>query len=377
MPKPCITAPVLALAASLVLSSCTADEREAAEVATTTSTATGAGSPRPTSSASPDRVTTVTLEGGEPAMEAVIGSVYAGRASVEGVASVGTWKGQQVAVVTSGSDATLLVAAGARWSVVGGWWPSLSRPAQLGAGPRHVLLIGSDARVGESLKGTRADTLQLVGIDTAGGAGVMGLPRDIWAEMPGGGHAKINAAFARAGGPGQQQAVAGVTGIPVEGYVAVGFDGFEKIVDETGGIAITVPKALRGAGGVGMIGAGPQLLTGAQALGYARERKSLPDGDFGRSRHQGDLLLAAAIKARLAGVASVPGQLTTVSRHADTNLTAAQALTFAAAFHRVDPGKVGRRVATGGFGWSRDRQSIVIPSAESRAAFVRFRSGRL
>lgn len=376
MPKPCSIAPILALAASLVLSSCTADEPEAAESATATGSATGSGSARPTSSASP-AVTTVTIEGGEPAMEAAIGSVYAGRASVEGVASVGTWKGQEVAVVTSGSDATLLVAAGASWSVVGGWWPSLSRPAQLGAGPRHVLLIGSDARVGESLKGTRGDTLQLVGIDTVGGAGVMGLPRDIWAEMPDGGHAKVNAAFARGGGPGQQQAVAGVTGIPVEGYVAVGFDGFAKIVDEAGGIAITVPKALRGAGGVGMIGAGPQLLTGAQALGYARERKTLPDGDFGRSRHQGDLLLAATIKARLAGVASVPGHLTTVSRHADTNLTAAQALTFAAAFHRVDPAKVGRRVATGGFGWSRDRQSIVIPSAESRAAFVRFRSGRL
>ncbi|GEQ12682.1 hypothetical protein KLO01_07290 [Knoellia locipacati] len=319
----------------------------------------------------------MTLEGGDAAMEAVLASVYAGRPAVEGSATVGTWKGEKVAVVTSSDDATLLVGAGSAWSVVGGWWPSLSKPAQLGTGPRHVLVIGSDARVGEPLKGTRGDTLQLVGIDTVGGAGVMGLPRDIWAEMPNGGHAKINAAFAFGGGKGQQQAVTGVTGIPIEGYVAVGFDGFEKIVDEAGGIPITVPKALRGAGGVGIIGAGAQVLTGAQALGYARERKTLPDGDFGRSRHQGDLILAAAIKARLEGVSSVPAHLTTVSRYADTNLTAAQALTWAAAFHKVDPTKVGRTVATGGFGWSKDRQSIVIPSAQSRAAFVRFRSGRL
>jgi len=375
MPSPRLAAPALALAVALVLVSCSSGEPETRRSTGPTSSGTGSTG---TASATPSPgVPTVTLEGGDAAMKATLQSVYAGRPAVEGSATVGTWKDTKVAVVTSGGDATLLVGAGSAWSVAGGWWPSLSKPTQLGKGPRHVLVIGSDARVGEPLKGTRGDTLQLVGIDTLGGAGVMGLPRDIWAQMPNGGHAKINAAFAFGGGKGQQQAVTGVTGIPIEGYVAVGFDGFEKIVDEAGGIPITVPKALRGAGGVGMIGAGAQLLTGAQALGYARERKTLPDGDFGRSRHQGDLILAAAIKARLEGVSSVPGYLTTVSRYADTNLTAAQALTWAAAFHRIDPTKVGRTVATGGFGWSKDRQSIVIPSAQSRAAFVRFRSGRL
>jgi len=309
-------------------------------------------------------------------MVAALEKVYAGSEGFTGVATTGKWKGERVAVVTGGSDATLLVGKGSAWTVVGGWWPSISRPVQVGKGPRHVLVIGSDARVGEPLKGTRGDTLQLVGIDTTGGAGVMGIPRDIWTEMPGGGHAKVNAAFALGGGEGQQKAVTGVTGIPIEGYVAVGFEGFEKIVDEAGGIPIVVPKALQGAG-VGMIAAGAQVLSGAKALGYARERKTLPDGDFGRSRHQGDLILAVAIKAKLDGVSSVPKDLSIVSKYAETNLTAAQALTFAAAFHRVDPGKVGRRVATGGFGWSADRQSIVLPSEKTRAAFQAFRSGRL
>lgn len=304
-------------------------------------------------------------------------TVYAAGTALEGSATTGQWKGERVAVVTSGSDATLLVGKGSAWSVVGGWWPSLSKPVNVGKGPRHVLVIGSDARHGTSLKGSRADTLQLVGMDTKGGAGVMGIPRDIWATMPKGGHAKLNAAFALGGGAGQQKAVTGVTGIPIEGYVAVGFEGFKKIVDEAGGIPIVVPKAVQGAEGAGLIAAGAQVLSGVKALGYARERKTLPDGDFGRSRHQGDLIVAAAIKAKLEGVSSVPKGLSIVSKYADTNLTATQALTFAAAFHRVDPRKAGRRVATGGSGWSPDRQSIVVPSAQSRAAFVRFRSGRL
>ena len=364
----------LSLAVALALTSCSGDESEPQKSASASaSTSTGSSTP----SAAAPTVPTITLKGGDPAMAEALKTVYAGSEGFEGEAKTGEWKGERVAVVTGGSDASLLVGKGSAWTVVGGWWPSISKPVQVGKGPRHVLVIGSDARVGQSLKGTRGDTLQLVGLDTVGGAGVMGIPRDIWTEMPGGGHAKVNAAFAMGGGPAQQQAVTGVTGIPIEGYVAVGFDGFQKIVDEAGGIPLVVPKAIRGAGGAGPIAAGAQVLNGIKALGYARERKTLPDGDFGRSRHQGDLILAAAIKAKLEGVSGVPKGLTSVSKYADTNLTATQALTFAAAFHRVDPSKAGRKVATGGFGWSADRQSIVIPSAETKAAFVAFRSGRL
>lgn len=363
----------LSLATTLVLASCSGD---APDKATPPSASPGASSGSAGSSGSASSDAGVTLEGGDPAMAAAIRTVYAGGARFAGKATTGEWKGERIAVVTGGDDATLLVGKGSQWTVAGGWWPSISKPAQVGKGPRHVLVIGSDARVGEPLKGTRGDTLQLVGLDTVGGAGVMGIPRDIWAKMPTGGHAKINAAYALGGGEGQQEAVADATGIPVEGYVAVGFEGFEKIVDEAGGIPIVVPKAIAGANGR-VFAAGAQVLSGIKALGYARERKTLPDGDFGRSRHQGDLILAAAIKAKLEGVSSVPEDLSIVSKYADSNLSAAQALTFAAAFHQVDPSEAGRRVATGGFGWSADRQSIVIPSAETKAAFVRFRSGRL
>lgn len=322
----------------------------------------------------------MTVDGADAGMLEAVRGVY-GTSGFTGKATTGTWKGERVAVVAGGSDATLLVGPGsgsrATWQVVGGWWPSLKREPQLGTGPRHVIVIGTDARVGKPLKGTRADTLQLVGIDTRGGAGVLGLPRDIWAPMPKRGHAKLNAAYAYAGGAGQQQAVAAVTGIPVEGYVAVGFDGFAKIVDESGGLPMLVPKEVRLTGSDVVIPAGPQVLTGAQALAYARERKSLPDGDFGRSRHQGELVIAAAVKARLAGVGSVPGSMTIVSKYVDTNLSATQALTFAAAFYRVDPSRAGRQVATGSFGTSPDGQSIVIPDAKAKRTFAAFRSGRL
>ncbi len=358
------------LSASLVLavlgvSACTGEEPAAV-----TST------PAPVvSSATPTPTPAVVVSGADAKLTAVLEKLYAGRTGVKAKASVGTWGKEKVAVVTAGKDVTLAV--GPSWTVVGGWWPSLDKPTpQVGKGPRFVLVVGSDARPGKSLKGTRGDTLQVLGIDGKGGGGVMGIARDVWAPMPGGGKAKINAAFAYGGGKGQVDTVEEVTGLPIEGYVATGFSGFREIVDESGGIPMDLATKLVFLG-KRTIDAGKQTLSGKQALDYARERKSLPDGDFGRSAHQSELLLGAAVKARLAGVGSVPKTMTLVSKNAESDLSAEEALTFVAAFYQVDPRKVGHRVAKGGFGTSSDGQSIVILDAASKKAFKSFADGRL
>lgn len=360
----CLTS--LAVLALLVpLAACSADPG-----APTTSSTTAATSAGPSPTPTPD----VVVSGADAKLTALVEKLYAGKTGVAAKATTGTWKSEKVAVVTAGDDVTLAV--GPQWKVVGGWWPSLGKATpKLGTGPRFVLLVGSDARPDQRLKGTRADTLQVLGIDGKGGGGVMGIARDVWAPMPGGGKAKINAAYALGGGAGQVSTVRAVTGLPISGYVATGFKGFKAIVNESGGIPMSVPKTVTQ--GKTTVRAGKQTLSGKEALAYARERKSLPDGDFGRSRHQGDLLLAAAIKARLAGVGIVPGEMTIVSKNAETDLSAAEALTFAAAFYRLNPLKVGHTVAKGSIGTSSDGQSIVNIDAAARKAFAKFRDGRL
>ncbi len=333
-----------------------------------------ATSAAPPTSASPTPTPDIVVEGADAALTAAVAKVYAGKTGIEAKATLGSWKKEKVAVVTSGDDVTLAV--GPTWKVVGGWWPSLDKPASLGTGPRFVLVIGSDARTGKTLKGTRGDTLQVLGIDGKGGGGVMGMARDIWAPMPGGGSAKINAAFAYGGGKGQVETVRKVTGLPIEGYVVTGFGGFQKIVNESGGLPMTVAKKVVLQGKT-TIDAGKQILTGKYALAYARERKSLPDGDFGRSAHQGELLLAAAVTARVQGVGVVPKEMSIISTYAESDLSATDALTFVASFYKVDPTKVGHTVAKGGFGTSSDGQSIVILDAASKKAFAAFKDGRL
>jgi LCP family protein required for cell wall assembly len=284
--------------------------------------------------------------------------------------------GTPVAVVTSGDDVTLAV--GPTWKVVGGWWPSLgvARPS-LGSGPRWVLAIGSDARPGQPLERTRADVLQVIGVDGKGGGGVMGMARDLYVPLSTGGRGKINSAMVFGGPKAQLTTVRRVTGLPVEGYVVLGFTGFTKVVDEQGGIPIVVPKTVVASHARNLvIKAGAQTLTGKQALAYARERKTLPDGDFGRSRHQGEVILAAAVKAKLAGPIAIPSALTSFSKVGRSNLTAEQILTFAAGLHQVSPLKVGRGVAKGAFG-NAAGQSIVVLGNEARRLFAQFRDGNL
>ena len=240
-----------------------------------------------------------------------------------------------------------------------------------------MLAIGSDARKGQPLERTRADVLQVIGVDGKGGGGVLGMARDLWVPLSTGGKGKINSAMVFGGPKAQVTTVEKVTGLPVEGYVVLGFSGFKQIVDEQGGIPIVVPRTVVASHAMDLvIKAGPQTLSGAEALAYARERKTLPDGDFGRSRHQGEVILAAAVKAKLAGPIAIPAALTSFSKVGRSNLVAEQILTFSAGLHQLNPLEVGRGVAKGAFGWA-GQQSIVVLGDQARGLFADFRDGNL
>lgn len=386
---------VVGLTLAAVLASCTTGP----DAPSATRPASSSGAATAPATAAPTSATGQAITGAPGALSAVIEKVYSGAelgssataaakaalkgrkaapGPVSGAATTGTWQGQHVAVVTVGDDVTLAVAEkGDAWRVVGGWWPSLdvARPA-LGDGPRWVLALGSDARKGQRLDRSRADTIQVVGTDGAGGGGVMGMARDLWVPLSTGGKGKINSAMVL-GGPGAQLGtVRAVTGLPIEGYVVIDFTGFKKVIDEQGGIPIVLPKRVNLSHAKIVLDKGPQVLSGAEALAYARERKTLPDGDFGRSRHQGELLVAAAVKARLAGPGAIPAAMTSVDRHAKTDLDAAAMLTYLARFYRLDPSKVGRGVAQGSFGWA-GSQSIVVLGRQAKGLFAQFKDGNL
>lgn len=265
-----------------------------------------------------------------------------------GSAAIGTFQKQQLAVVEIGQDVFLAVDDGTGWRIVGGEWPSMDMPAYFGEGPRHVAVVGSDARPGQSVTRSRADSIHFVGLDGAGGGAVVGLPRDSFVAIPGYGRRKITTSLSLGGPDAMFAAFEELTGLPLEGYVITGFAGFESLLGEVlGGVSVEVPFAINDRWAHVSLSSGRQILNGAQALGFARARKTVPGGDLTRSAHQGVILLAAAVAVQEMGISAIPQLMELSEPHLTTDLTPEQLLTFSAMAVSTDLEEVDNVVAPG------------------------------
>jgi LCP family protein required for cell wall assembly len=151
------------------------------------------------------------------------------------------------------------------------------------------LVVGSDAR--EELSGDRTDTIML--LHTGGGPPLlMSIPRDSLVEVPGQGVTKINAAYPLGGPDLLVQTVEGSTGIRVDHFVQIGFEGLVNLVDAVGGITICPDTAMQDPLAELDIPEGCQEADGETALGYARSRKTQSLGDIDRARHQREVVSA-------------------------------------------------------------------------------------
>ncbi|HET7305158.1 MAG TPA: LCP family protein [Segeticoccus sp.] len=392
------SAAVAGLALAVAVSGCTSSDSSAG--ASSSSPTSSASSPSSTPTPSTKKQPRVRVGGVPDGLATVVRRLYAGKqvpapahlrsalrergpsnGRVEAEGDVARWKGTRVGVVAAHRDVTLAVRGQDGWRVVGGWWPSMKiRKPQLG-GTRHVLLMGSDARVshGDKVSRSRADSLHVLGLDGRGGAGLVGIPRDSWVPLATGGEGKINSAMAYGGPEAELKTVRRVTDLPVEGYLLTGFVGFRHAIDAFGGLPFDAPKTVidpTNHNSGAHVEKGRQTLDGDQALAYARERKSLPDGDFGRSRNQGWLLLAGAAMVRAGGPEKLPQYLHELGPRVSTDLSPQQVLTLAAHVFTVKPAKVDNEVATGGFG-TRDGQSVVLLDRAARRLFHDLRDGDL
>jgi LCP family protein required for cell wall assembly len=240
-------------------------------------------------------------------------------------------------------------------------------------GPMFVLVIGSDARPGESVSATRADAIHIVGVNPAKGrASVLGIPRDSWVEIPGRGRDKINAALARGGPELLVRTVERLSGISLDAYVLTGFEGFKSIVSAIGGIDITIPFPIRDRWAHARLDRGPTRLSANQALAFTRARHALRDGDFGRSRNQGRFLVAALATLRdrfsaRGGAALIPWA-TAGARHLRTDLTVSDLFDLLLAAPAFDPERVRADVVPGRVG-SVGGRSVVFLSDAAHARF--------
>jgi polyisoprenyl-teichoic acid--peptidoglycan teichoic acid transferase len=167
-------------------------------------------------------------------------------------------------------------------------------PALDGSEPVFILVLGSDARPGEEITGERADSIHIVALNPAKGAGsIVGFPRDSWVEIPGFGTNKINSAMVEGGPDLVVETVENLTGLTMNYWALTWFDGFIAMINDVGGLTVDVPFPVVDQYAHANIEAGKQQLTGRDALAFARARHVLPSGDFGRSENQGLLMVSA------------------------------------------------------------------------------------
>jgi len=238
-----------------------------------------------------------------------------------------------------------------------------------------VLAIGSDARPGQDLRRTNGDSIHLIGIDPQTGVGtVLGFPRDSWVQIPGHGTGKINSALAMGGPQLMAQTIRTLTGLPVDYYVLTGFEGFQKIVDELGGVNVQVDKKMNDSFSGARFEPGWQDMNGGEALAYSRDRHDVANGDFTRSLHQGNVMLSGLAKMRVevGDDAGLQRWIGVLLRHADLDSPPQQLLPLAALARRLDPAKVTNVVVPGRVGTA-GSASVVYLTDDARKLFLDLR----
>ncbi|WP_233188278.1 LCP family protein [Actinomyces qiguomingii] len=166
------------------------------------------------------------------------------------------------------------------------------------------LVVGSDSRadgaVVDNTEGARSDSIMLLHRSPGGQASLTSLPRDTYAEIPGYGGNKINAAYSYGGPALLVSTVEQLTGLTVDHYVEVGMGGVSSLVDAVGGVNLCLDYDVDDAdsGLVWDTSQGEcQDVDGAKALAYSRMRKSDPTGDIGRALRQRAVISAVISKA--------------------------------------------------------------------------------
>ncbi len=202
----------------------------------------------------------------------------------------------------------------------------------------NILLLGIAGK--GKAGGDLTDTIMIASIDTKNKKiALLSLPRDLYTSVPKSNYsAKINSLYKYGLSNDQdvnplREAVENITNFSISYHLVVNFSGFEKFIDDIGGINIEVYRDIYDPTYPGPnysyetfeLKKGFYKLDGATALKYARERHNDPEGDFGRAKRQQQVIQAAKNKVfstkTLFNPFAINKLLNTLGENIKTNLT--------------------------------------------------------
>lgn len=197
-----------------------------------------------------------------------------------------------------------LIAAGCGALFAGFWDSPPDKTKQdsgmlVAADKATVMIMGVDSRHDDV---GRSDTLMVATIDPKKNqAALLSVPRDTRVKIKGYGWDKINAAYAYGGHDLTRQTVEQFLGVPMDHYIIINMEGFQKIIDAIGGVDIDVEKRMvysdpwDDEGGLDInLHPGMQHMDGKTAVTYVRYRDE--EGDIGRIGRQQKFMKAVMDK---------------------------------------------------------------------------------
>lgn len=141
--------------------------------------------------------------------------------------------------------------------------------------PTSVLVVGVDEY-------DYTDTIILVRTSADGSVSLVSIPRDTWD-----GQARLSQVYIRSGMRSLIDSVAALTGVRAEHHAVVDMSALAAVADAVGGVPVCLRAAVDDPFSGARLPAGEQVVAGADALGFVRQRHGLPNSDLDRiTRHQ-------------------------------------------------------------------------------------------
>jgi len=207
------------------------------------------------------------------------------------------------------------------------WVQKMFGDDEITYGPLNVLVVGVDTRPDDEEMGSRTDTIMLVQVvPKTGDVKLLSVPRDLLVEVEPGEKDRINAAYNYGGIDETIAALETYSGVPIDDYATIDFEGFERVIDAMGGVRVDVgegqfPDKWR-------MGEGVQRLNGHKALIFARYRGT-PGADLDRMQRQRELVAALRSEAlRWNTVKTLPEFMEVMDENVKTNLDVDGAITL-------------------------------------------------
>ncbi|MEU0530076.1 LCP family protein [Amycolatopsis tolypomycina] len=278
------------------------------------------------------------------------------------------------------------------------------------ANDENFLMVGSDTRDGasaeegvgtaDSTPGARSDTVMVAHIPADRKRVVVtSFPRDLeinrpecqrWdpvqskntdEKVPAQKIAKLNTAYAVGGPSCVTKVIQQITGLRINHFVGIDFNGFKEMVDAVHGVTIhnEIPIDDTILGKV-LLQTGDVTISGDQALNFVRARhvKGDPTSDYGRIKRQQEFIGALLKKVMSSDVVLDPGKLSDfITAFAKAtfgdNLGVKQMMTLAQSMKGLDPSKITfLTVPTVGTANSRGNEVLVV--SKTKALFDALRN---